>query len=276
MKAEQHEYIQEVWKDFFRKRDKENRNILILHYLSIVKYTAERIHARLPKNVELADLVSAGIFGMTAAIDMFNPEVGAKFETYCVQRIRGSILDELRKTDWVPRLVRTRARQLERATQKLEAILGRLPTEIELAEELRLDMKQFHHLQQDANATSLISLNEKSSESDGYKDIQKIDIIEDKRSQNPLMEAHKRDMRDFFRKGFSTAEGFIIILYYFEEMTMKEIGQTLGISESRVSQMHSSIIARLKARMNAIIKEPLKTHRIPLSASLSPFPSPLP
>ena len=254
MKAVQQTNIQEVWEDFFRKRDNENRNILILQYLPIVKYTAERIHARLPKNVELDDLISAGIFGMTAAIDMFNPELGAKFETYCVQRIRGFILDELRKTDWIPQLVRTRAHQLSRATQKLETLLERLPTEVELAEELKLDMNQFHHLQRDANALSLISLSSQSSDPEGHKDMRGIDIIEDQRSQNPLIKAQKHDMKNFVRKGFSTAEGLVIILYYYEEMTMKEIGKTLGISESRVSQMHSSIIARLKARMNAIKK----------------------
>jgi RNA polymerase sigma factor for flagellar operon FliA len=169
MKADQPENIREVWEDFFKKRDTENRNILIKNYLPNVKYAAERLHSRLPKNVELKDLISAGIFGLITAIDKFNPELGVQFETYCVQRIRGSILDELRKTDWIPRLVRTRARQLERAIQKLESILGRLPIEEELAEELDLNMKQFHHLQRDANAISLISLNEKSSESDGYR-----------------------------------------------------------------------------------------------------------
>ena len=259
MKVVQQTNIQEVWEDFFRKRDNETRNILILQYLPIVKYTAERIHTRLPKNVELDDLISAGIFGMTAAIDMFNPELGAKFETYCVQRIRGFILDELRKTDWIPQLVRIRAHQLSKATQKLETVLERLPTEVELAEELKLDMNQFHHLQRDANALSLISLSSQSSDPEGHKDMRGIDIIEDQRSQNPLIKAQKHDMKNFVRKGFSTAEGLVIILYYYEEMTMKEIGKTLGISESRVSQMHSSIIARLKARMNAIKKEPLKT-----------------
>jgi len=259
MKADQPEHIQEVWKDFFRKRDNENRNILILQYLPIVKYTAERIHARLPKNVELDDLISVGIFGLTVAINMFNPELGAKFETYCVQRVRGSILDELRKTDWIPRLVRARAHQLSRATQKLETLLGRLPTDTELAEELKLDMNHFHHLQRDANAISLVSLSNKFSDSEGYNDFNEIDVIENQRSRDPLIEAQKHDMKEFVSKGFSTAEKLTITLYYYEEMTMKEVGKTLGISESRVSQMHSSIIARLKARMNTIKKEPLKT-----------------
>lgn len=254
MKATQKVNIQVVWEEFFKKRDEETRNILIEHYLPTVKYTAERIHARLPKNVELNDLISAGVFGLIAAIHMFKPELRVKFETYCRQRIRGFILDELRKTDWIPRLVRSRATQLRKATQRLEAQLGRLPTEMELAKELDLDMKKFHHLQRDANAAILISLSKTVSCSDGDNELREIDIINNQKSINPLIEAEKHDIKDFITKGLSSVERLILILYYYEELTMKEIGMTLGISESRVSQMHSSIIARLKAQIDSRTK----------------------
>lgn len=255
MKTARAENIAEVWEDFFKVRNEYCRNILLEHYLTIVKYTAERIYAKLPDKVELDDLISAGIFGLMDAIDAFDPERGVKFETYCTPRIRGAILDELRSMDWVPRLVRARAHQLERALRTLEAHLGRMPTDKEIAKELNLSMENFRRLQRDATATGLVSLNNKFSDSDSEKDMREIDIIEDQRSQNPLIEAQKRDLKGLLTKGLTRAERLIIVLYYYEEMTMKEIGATLDLSESRVSQMHSSIIARLKAQMNVRKRE---------------------
>jgi RNA polymerase sigma factor for flagellar operon FliA len=255
MKANQQENIAEVWLDFFKEKNEYNRNLIMEHYLRIVKYTADRIYAKLPDKVELDDLISAGIFGLMDAIDAFDPERGVKFETYCSPRIRGSILDELRSMDWVPRLVRARAHQLEGALQTLEAHLGRMPTEEEIASELELGKDEFKRLQRDANAIGLVSLSNKFGDSDGEKDIREIDIIEDQKSQNPLIEVQKRDLKGLLTKGLTRAERLIIILYYYEEMTMKEIGATLDLSESRVSQMHSSIIARLKAQMNTRKKE---------------------
>ena len=255
MKTAQIADIAEVWNAFFELRDEFHRNLLMENYLPLVKYTADRIYAKLPDKVELDDLISAGIFGLMDALDAFDPERGVKFETYCTPRVRGSILDELRSMDWVPRLVRARAHQLERAMRTLEAHLGRMPTENEIAAEMNLDMNDFHRLQKDAVATGIVSLSNKFNESDGDKDIREIDIIEDQKSQNPLLEVQKRDLKGLLTRGLSRAERLIIILYYYEEMTMKEIGATLDLSESRVSQMHSSIIARLKAQMNSRRKE---------------------
>jgi RNA polymerase sigma factor for flagellar operon FliA len=255
MRTARNEHIKEVWIGFFETRDEFHRNLIMEHYLPLVKYTADRIYVKLPDKVELDDLVSAGIFGLMDAIDAFDPERGVKFETYCTPRIRGAILDELRSMDWVPRLVRARAHQLENALQTLEAHLGRMPTEDEIANELELEMHEFRRLQRDANATGLVSLSGKFSDFDGDKDIREIDIIEDQKSQNPLIEVQKRDLKGLLTKGLTRAERLIIVLYYYEEMTMKEIGATLDLSESRVSQMHSSIIARLKAQMNARKKE---------------------
>ena len=255
MKTARIENIKEVWDGFFETRDEYHRNLLMENYLHIVKYAADRIYAKLPDKVELDDLVSAGIFGLMDAIDAFDPERGVKFETYCTPRIRGSILDELRSMDWVPRLVRARAHQLERALATLEAHLGRAPTEKEIAAELNLNMVEFHRLQKDANATGIVSLSNKFSDSDSEKDIREIDIVEDQKSQNPVLEVQKRDLKGLLTKGLTRAERLIVVLYYYEEMTMKEIGATLDLSESRVSQMHSSIIARLKAQMNSRRKE---------------------
>lgn len=255
MKTEQKINIDNVWDQFFQKHDKQSRNLLMEHYKGLVKYTAERLHSKLPDKVEVDDLISAGMFGLMDAIDAFDKSRGVKFETYCSPRIRGSILDELRSMDWVPRLVRARAHQLSRATHSLETNLGRKPTEKELAEELQMDMEEFIRLQRDANATSLVSLTTNYSDDDGEKDVREIDVIKDERSSNPLVEAQKHDLKSLLTKGLTRAEKLIIVLYYYEEMTMKEIGATLDLSESRVSQMHSSIIARLKAQMHTRKKE---------------------
>jgi len=155
----------------------------------------------------------------------------------------------------VPRLVRARAHQLARATQSLETHLGRKPTEKETAEELDMNLVEFDRLRRDANAVSLVSLNTKYNEADDEKDIREIDIVKDKKSQDPLIEAQKRDLKNLLTRGLTRAERLIIVLYYYEEMTMKEIGATLDLSESRVSQMHSSIVARLKAQMDSRKKE---------------------
>ncbi len=247
--------IDKVWELFHENRQDCYRNLLMEHYRDLVKYAAERLHSKLPDKVELDDLVSAGIFGLMDAIDAYDPARGVKFETYCAPRIKGSILDELRSMDWVPRLVRARAHQLARATHTLEMHLGRKPDENELAEELNMDMDEFIRLQRDANAASLVSLSTKCGDGDGEKDVYEIDVIKDNRSEDPLLEAQKRDLKSLLTKGLTRAERLIIVLYYYEEMTMKEIGATLDLSESRVSQMHSSIVARLKAQMNTRKKE---------------------
>ena len=255
METEQELSIDQVWEQFFKTHNDQSRNKLMEHYRNLVKYCAERLHSKLPDKVELDDLISAGIFGLMDAIDAFDPGRGVKFETYCSPRIRGSILDELRSMDWVPRLVRARAHQLSRATHSLETHLGRKPTEKEIAQELKMDKDEFNRLQRDANAVSLVSLTTKYNDGDGEKDIREIDVIKDERSKNPVIEAQKRDLKNLLTKGLTRAERLIIVLYYYEEMTMKEIGATLDLSESRVSQMHSSIIARLKAQMNTRKKE---------------------
>ena len=255
MKTNQQSDIGQIWKEFHKTRDDYNRNLLMGHYKHIVKYTAERLHSKLPDKVELDDLISAGTFGLMDAIDAFDPGRGVKFATYCSPRIRGAILDELRSMDWVPRLVRARASQLTKATQSLEINLGRKPTEQELAEVMSINKEEFDRLQKDATAISLVSLNTNYNDSESEKEVREIDVLKDQKSEDPLIEAQKQDLKSLLTKGLTRAERLIIVLYYYEEMTMKEIGATLDLSESRVSQMHSSIVARLKAQMNDRKKE---------------------
>ena len=255
MKSKDKSGIEQVWKQFHKAHNELSRNLLLENYRHLVKYVADRLHAKLPDKVELDDLISAGTFGLMDAIEAFDPARGVKFETYCSPRIRGSILDELRSMDWVPRLVRARASQLSKATISLETNLGRKPTEKEIARQMGLKKAEFDRLQRDANATGLVSLNNKYSDNDGDKEVREIDVIKDKKSENPLIEAQKRDLKSLLTKGLTRAERLIVVLYYYEEMTMKEIGATLDLSESRVSQMHSSIVARLKAQMNSRKRE---------------------
>ena len=249
------EQVAAWWKQFSLNRDDEARNKLLEHYLPIVKYTADRLHTKLPEEVDVEDLISAGIFGLMDALNAFDPARGVKFETYCSPRIRGAILDELRSMDWVPRLVRSRASKLNEATHSLEAQLGRKPNEKELAKEMNLPMGEFHKLQRDAHATGVISLNRKWFETDSNKEVSEIDVLEDKRSDDPFRAAQRKDVRELITRGLSRAERLIILLYYFEEMTMKEIGETLDLSESRVSQMHTAIMERLQRQLEQRQKE---------------------
>ena len=249
------EEVARAWEEFKAEATEERRNRLMEHYLAIVKYTADRVYSKLPDEVDLDDLISAGIFGLIDAINSFDLLRGVKFETYCVPRIRGAILDELRSMDWVPRLVRSRAHKLEDALRGLEAELGRRPTEQELAKRMKLPMAEFRKLQRDAQAVGLVSLNRKWFETDSNKDVREIDMLEDKRGENPLRSVQRKDIKELITRGLNRAERLIIILYYYEEMTMKEIGETLDLSESRVSQMHSAILARLKGQLSDRQKE---------------------
>lgn len=249
-KVEKDRKMMEIWKKFKAGPTEQMRNVLVENYLTLVKYNADRIYAKLPDEVELDDLISAGIFGLIDAINAFDLSRGVKFETYCAPRVRGAILDELRNMDWVPRLVRARAHKLNEASKSLEAEHGRAASDDEIADRMGVSQEEFAKLKRDATAVSLVSLSRKWFETDSQKDVCEIDILEDKRGENPVEEIERRDLKETLTKGLTRAEKLILVLYYYEEMTMKEIGATLDLSESRVSQMHSSILARLKAQMS--------------------------
>ena len=247
--------VSRAWEEFRECRSERSRNVLMEHYLPLVKYNAERIHHKLPDEVDVEDLMSAGIFGLMDALEAFDEGRGVKFETYCAPRIRGAILDELRSMDWVPRLVRSRSSQVEQARKSLEMELGRRPTDDEVATKMNLKQEEFAKIRKDAGAVGVVSLSRKWFETDSNKDVREIDVLDDPRQVNPLSAVSKRDLKALVTKGLSRAERLIVILYYYEEMTMKEIGVTLDLSESRVSQMHSSILARLKAQLQHRSKE---------------------
>lgn len=245
----------ELWLLYKAEPTEDLRNFFMEKFLHLVRYNAERIYTRLPDEVDIEDLMSAGIFGLMDAIDAFDLDRGVKFETYCAPRIRGAILDELRSMDWVPRLVRHRTGKVERTRQEIEMQTGTAATEEEISKRLGVDPEEVKKILKDGSAVSISSLNRQRYQSDGSREVREIDVIQDESIANPLGEIQRRDLKELLGKGLSRAERLIIILYYYEEMTMKEIGTTLDLSESRVSQMHSSILARLKAHMQHREKE---------------------
>jgi RNA polymerase sigma factor for flagellar operon FliA len=218
--------------------------------MPLVKYHAERIHSRLPDQVELDDLVSVGVFGLMDAIDAFDLSRGVKFESYATLRVRGAILDELRNMDWVPRLVRARASKIDRAIKAFELRAGRPPSDDELAAEMGLSAVGLEKMRFEADATGLCSLDKKWYETDSYKDVCEVDLLKDGKAEGPALRAAKRDLLRLVTRGLNRAERLIIILYYYEGVTMKEIGATLDLSESRVSQVHKEVVGRVRGLLD--------------------------
>ncbi len=245
----------DVWISYKNEKTLEIRNVLMEHYLQLVRYTAERVHQKLPSEVDVDDLYSAGLFGLMQAIDAYDLTRGFKFETYCTQRIRGAIYDELRAMDWVPRLVRSRSTKVDRARKSIEMETGEKATDDQIIGQLEVDTDEYEKIERDSRPVLMTSLNRKAYDSDSSKEVQEIDVVKDKRQENPVLELQRQDLQFLLTKGLTRAERLIVVLYYYEEMTMKEIGLTLDLSESRVSQMHSSILARLKAQMQHRSKE---------------------
>ena len=240
-----------LWERY--KADPKNidlRNKIVEIYIPLVKYHAQRVWSRLPDGVDIDDLTSSGIFGLIDAVEAFDLTRDVKFETYCAPRIRGAMLDELRSMDWVPRLVRTKAKRLSEATKTLDEKLGRQPTDQELADYLQISVEELKKLTASATAVNVVSLNKKWSETDSSKEVSELDILEDMKGEDPTERLQKIDTMRLVTKGLKRNERLILLLYYYQDMTMKEIGATLDLSESRVSQIHSSIVQRLQMQLS--------------------------
>ncbi len=222
------------------------RNLLMERHQPLVRYIAERLLQTLPKSIELDDLISWGNFGLMDAIRGFEPERNIKFKTYCTTRIRGAILDHLRSQDWVPRLVRLKASRIERAYQKLTGEFGREPTHAELASELDMEHEELAVEISSANAKAMFSLSEKWEDREDDSSVEKVDVLEDRRAVDPIGELNKRDMMHFLTRSLTHKERFIIEQYYQVGHTMREIGEMLALTESRVCQIHSNVMLRLK------------------------------
>lgn len=249
------EEMQRIWRQYKKTGDTSLRNILIEEHLPIVKYVAERLFVKLPHSVDVDDLTSAGIFGLVDAIDRFDIERGVKFETYCTNRIRGAILDELRALDWVPRLVRQRAHKLERAVSKLEAKHGRAPSDTELARELGVSLESYDEMVKEVSTAAILSQSAKWTGEEDEEGGGSMEVLEDKQEPGPTEDLQKRELVDFITKHLTKKERLILLLYYYEELTMKEIGATLDLSESRVCQIHSRVMLRLRHQLKKMSQE---------------------
>ncbi|MCP5020322.1 MAG: FliA/WhiG family RNA polymerase sigma factor [bacterium] len=230
----------------FKSELEQIRNVLMERHYPLVKYIAERLLQTLPKSIQIDDLISAGLFGLMDAIRGFDPERGIKFKTYCTTRIRGSILDQLRSQDWVPRLVRLKAGRIDKALQRLTGQMGREPTHAELADELEMDHAELSKEIQAGSAKAMYSLSDKWEDRDDDSSMEKVDVLEDKRSIDPMGELNKQDMMGYITRSLTHKERFIIEQYYQVGHTMREIGEMLSLTESRVCQIHSNVMARLK------------------------------
>jgi len=244
-----------MWVKYKEDRSPEAREQLILHYSPLVKYVAGRVSSGLPPSVEFGDLVSYGVFGLLDAIDKYDPGRGIKFETYAIARIKGAIIDELRADDWVPRSVRFKAREIERAYIALESELRRIPTDEEVAEKLGVTLDEYLNLLGKMSLISLVALDELWTVSGDRPDkISLADTVEDVKVKDPSKTFEIEEMKDMIAAAInhlSERERIVVSLYYFEGLTMREIGEVLSVTESRVCQMHTKAILRLRARLGA-------------------------
>jgi RNA polymerase sigma factor for flagellar operon FliA len=215
--------------------------------MPLVRYLAERLKSRLPEHIDVGDLVSAGSMGLISAIENYDSTQGMKFESYCTVRVNGTMLDDLRHSDWVPRQVRARANRLERAYHSLRTKLQRKPTEKELAEKMGLSAEEIHDCLMDARSIGLVSLDE-TIRHDGRKEISRADIVDNKKGIDPISRLQVKEMKEIILKGLSDREKQIVVLYYYDQLTMKEIALILGMSESRVCQMHTEMLDRIRKR----------------------------
>ena len=235
-----------------------DQQAIINKYASLVRFIAEKIASRLPASVELDDLISSGVIGLMDAIKKYNPKMDNMFKTYAEFRIRGAILDELRSQDWVPRSIRDKAKRLERSFQRLERELGRHPTEIEMARELSLTKEEYYQYMDDVKAVSLVSLEELAQFHNSLDRKNLYHLYQQSRSQSPYSALTSKHMKNTIMDAINTLpekQKLVLSLYYYEELNLKEIGQVLSVTESRVSQLHSQAILKLKIKLKKHVKD---------------------
>jgi RNA polymerase sigma factor FliA len=245
--------LKDLWTRYKDERDEKAREQLVLAYAPLVKYVAGRMSSGLPSHVEEADLISYGLLGLIAAIERFEPEREIKFETFAITRIKGSIIDELRSLDWVPRSVRTKAREIEKVNARLEHQLQRAPADQEMATALGMSVDEFQESLVRITGSSVVALDELWTVSDASGDqVSLLDTIEDPHAVDPAAEVDTTDTRDRLAGAIAALperEKLVVALYYYENLTLREIGDVLGVTESRVSQLHTKAVLRLKSRL---------------------------
>ena len=245
--------LRELWEGFKATADQGLRERLILHYSPLVKYVAGRVGVGLPPNIEQADLVSYGIFGLIDAIEKFDLERAIKFETYAISRIRGAIIDELRAIDWIPRSVRYKAREVEKAYAALEGQLHRTPTESEVANQMGIKLEDLHAIFSQVSFVNVVALDELLSVGGEKGDkLSLVDTLEDTRAEDPVAAFESEETKYLLAKAINTLperEKIVVTLYYYEGLTLAEIGQVLGVTESRICQMHTKAVLQLRGKL---------------------------
>lgn len=249
--------VREAWEEYKSTGSEQARDGLILHYSPLVKYVAGRVGVGLPANVEQADLISYGIFGLIDAIEKYELTRGIKFETYAISRIRGAIIDELRAIDWVPRSVRFKAREVEKAYNALENKLKRPPSDEEIAKEMNISVADLTNIYTQLSTVSLVALDELMSVEGGSGDkISLVDTLEDTKTVSPADAFEVDEMKEILAGAISRLperEKIVVTLYYYEGLTLAQIGEVLGVTESRICQMHTKAVLALKGKMNEAV-----------------------
>ena len=252
-RAEIEAAIAVLWRDYKTTKQERLRERLILHYSPLVKYVAGRVGVGLPPNIEQADLVSYGIFGLMDAIEKFDLERAIKFETYAISRIKGAIIDELRAIDWIPRSVRYKAREVEKAYAALEARLHRTPTEAEVAGELEISLDDLHTIFSQVSFVNVVALDELLSSGGERGDkLSLVDTLQDTKAEDPVGVFETEETKFLLARAIGTLperEKIVVTLYYYEGLTLAEIGQVLGVTESRISQMHTKAVLQLRGKL---------------------------
>lgn len=245
----------ELWTDYRESGSQLAKDKLLAEYAPLVRYTAQRMAVNLPRSVELGDLIGSGVMGLVRAVESFDPGLGFKFETFATHKIRGAILDELRNLDWVPRSIRQKNRKLQQVYAKLEQVLGRVPYDDEVAQELGISIDEFGEMLAEVAPATIISLEEALPDRSGEsKTLTVLDTIEDPNGSNPLKELGYKETKKILKDAIGELpekEKLVIALYHYEELTLKEIGKILEITESRVSQIHSKVMVKLRAKVLA-------------------------
>ncbi|MBN2298009.1 MAG: FliA/WhiG family RNA polymerase sigma factor [Deltaproteobacteria bacterium] len=241
-----------------QKLNPKIRAKVINEFSPLIKYIASRIAIRLPPHIDLNDLINAGVIGLIDAIEKFDASKQIKFKTYAEFRIRGAILDELRSMDWVPRSVRQKARKVEDAYARLEYNLGRPASDEEVAQEMEIDIDSFHKLLSETASVSLLSLDDLGEDDSDLSKRNLLEYIMQDEKDWPSHKIRYAEVRDMVAQAIQSLpekERMVISLYYYDELTMKEIGQVLKFTESRVSQIHTKAILRLRSKMQKLFKE---------------------
>ncbi len=253
METEDHRVIDQLWHEYKDTGSPQARDRLIVHFSPLVKYVAGRVSVGLPQNIEQADLVQYGIFGLIDAIEKFDPDRRIKFETYAIARIKGAIIDELRSIDWVPRSVRAKARAVEKAYAKLESTLMRSPTDAEVAAEMKMSESELQNVFNQISFVGLIALDDMLSVSGERGEATTLgDTIPDK-GEGPVAAFEVEEMKQILAAAINRLgdrEKMVLTLYYYEGLTLAEIGEVLGVTESRVCQIHTKSVLQLRARLS--------------------------